>query len=261
MSGFRLAVAQSPGELTGKTARLDWLGKALDKVAKNGADLVLLPELFSCGYNLGNRLIDKVEPSDGETATSLAQLANEFGIAIHYGYAELSDGKIYNAAQCIGPDGFVLGHHRKLAIPPGFERDIFVAGQGCQLFSYRGFKIATLICYDAEFPETFRHVAALGADLVLVPTALGEKWGWVANKMIPTRAFENGVFLAYSNSAGIENGLHFLGESFIATPDGREIARAGRDPEIVYANLDRGLVAKAQARLPYLVDRQKLRLT
>ena len=106
-------------------------------------------------------------------------------------------------------------HQRKLAIPPGFEWDYFSPGQGCYLFTYKCFKITTLICYDAEFSETVRHVAAQGADLVLVPTALGTDWDWAGEKMMPTRAFENGVFFAYANGVGTQDGITFLSKSVI----------------------------------------------
>lgn len=118
-----------------------------------------------------------------------------------------------------------------------------------------GLRIATLICYDAEFAETVRHVAGQGAELILVPTALGAEWGWVAQTMMPTRAYENGVFLAYANSAGQQHGMAFLGHSLIAAPDGTEAARAGSSPEILIADLDRARVTAAQSRLPYLQDR------
>ena len=147
---------------------------------------------------------------------------------------------------------------RKLAIPPGFERAHFTPGQGCTLFTYRDVRIATLICYDAEFPETARYVASLGAELILAPTALGAQWEWVAQRMIPTRAYENGVYLAYANSAGVENGMPFLGQSFIATPDGHELVRAGAQPEVIYGTLQLDKVSAAQTRLPYLRDRKAL---
>ncbi|MFK7764145.1 MAG: nitrilase-related carbon-nitrogen hydrolase [Roseobacter sp.] len=119
--------------------------------------------------------------------------------------------------------------------------------------------IATLIFYDAEFPETARYVAMSGAELNSVPTALGDQWDWVSKTMIPTRAYENGIFLAYANSAGTENGLHFLGHSFIAAPDGKELARASRDPAIIYEAIEPELVAAAQSRLPYLDDLKALK--
>lgn len=257
---FHLAVGQSPAELATTRARLDWLSAVLPEVAAKQTDLLLLPELFATGYNIGDQIAARAEAADGPIAQTIAALAKAHGIAIHYGFAEADGDHIFNAAQCFGPDGMLLGGHRKLLIPPGFEADQFKRGKGCKLFTYKGLRIATLICYDAEFPETARHVAAMGAQLILVPTALGASWDWVSRTMIPTRAYENGVFLAYANSAGTENGMHFLGQSFVAAPDGEELARAGGSPEFIYAALDHMRVAAAQSRLPYLVDVKMLHL-
>ncbi|WP_146345763.1 carbon-nitrogen hydrolase family protein [Falsiphaeobacter marinintestinus] len=256
---MRLAVVQAPAQLDGSAARLNWLEGCLGEIAQQGADLVVLPELFACGYNIGDALISEAEAADGPVFAAMSEMASRFGVAIHYGFAERDGDKLFNAAICVSPDGEVLCHHRKLTIPPGFECDYFTPGQGCQVFTYRGLRIATLICYDVEFPETVRHVAAEGAELVLVPTALGADWSWVAHSMIPTRAYENGVFLAYVNSAGVENGMEFLGASVVAAPDGVEVVRAGRAPDIVYADLDKARVTAAQTLLPYLVDRKAIR--
>ncbi|AXI45765.1 hydrolase [Sulfitobacter sp. SK012] len=257
---FRLAVGQSPADLATPQDRLHWLCAVLPDVLAQHADLLLLPELFSTGYNIGGEIEARAEPADGPTAQVIAELAKSNSVAIHYGFAERDGAEIYNAAQCFGPDGNRLGGHRKLAIPPGFEANHFKPGQGCKLFSYRGIQIATLICYDAEFPETTRRVTSLGADLILVPTALGDQWGWVAQRMIPTRAYENGVFLAYANSAGEENGMGFLGQSFIADPMGQELARAGVKPGIIFGEIRQEQVAIAQNRLPYLEDLKGLKL-
>ncbi|MEL6620415.1 MAG: carbon-nitrogen hydrolase family protein [Pseudomonadota bacterium] len=255
---FRLCVAQAPADLEGTAARLAWLRGALPAIATQRADLVLLPELFACGYNIGDAVADRAEPLDGPTFSAVAGMAQDCGVAIHYGFAERDGDHLFNAAVCVAPGGNILCHHRKLAIPPGFERTHFKPGHGCGIAEYRGLTIATLICYDAEFPETVRHVAGQGADLVLVPTALGAQWGWVARAMIPTRAYENGVFLAYANSAGTERGMDYLGQSVIAAPDGVELARAGPGPELLFSDLDRARVKAARDRLPYLADRQAL---
>lgn len=255
---LKLAVLQAPGELAGTQARLGWLGGMLAGLTGDRPDLVLLPELFACGYNMGASIPQIAESADGPTASAIAMLAQKHGVAIHYGYAERDGDILFNSAQCIGTDGKVLAHHRKLVIPPGFERELFSPGQGCQLFEIRGWKVATLICYDAEFPETVRHVAGMGASLVLVPTALGAAWTWVSRTMIPTRAYENGVYLAYANSAGNENGMAYLGQSVIAGPDGTELARAGSGPQILRADLDVDRVTAAQERLPYLRDKSQI---
>lgn len=251
---FCLAVGQSPAELSTTEERLAWLEAALPNVVTQGADLLLLPELFATGYNIGDDLRARAQPADGDIAQRIAALAKAHSVAIHYGFPEVEGDVLFNTAQCFGPDGTRLGGHRKLAIPPGFEGDHFTPGRGCTLFTYRGLQIATLVCYDAEFPETARHVASLGADLILVPTALGAQWEWVSQQMIPTRAYENGVYLAYANSAGVERGMEFLGQSFIAAPDGQELARAGAQPDIIFGALRLNRIAAAKAKLPYLRD-------
>jgi predicted amidohydrolase len=256
---FRLAVAQTPAELDTPEARLGWLRNTLPALSKRNTDLVLLPELFACGYNIGDAVHNRAEAADGPIFDAMAAMAKEFGVAIHYGFAERAGDRLYNAAACVSSQGALLTHQRKLVIPPGAERRYFQQGQGCKLFDFKGLKIATLICYDAEFPETARNVASLGAELILVPTALGAEWSWVAERMIPTRAYENGVYLAYANSAGIEHGMEFLGKSVIAAPDGVELARATDAPEILFATVEKTRVKQAQNRLPYLRDRSTLR--
>ncbi len=253
-----LAVAQSPAELDGPQARLDWLSDCLDGLAGRHVDLLVLPELFLTGYNIGDAVRDRGEPVDGPAFDAVSRLARQHGTAILYGFAELAEGRLFNAASCVGRDGQLLSTHRKLVLPPGFESDHFASGTSFTCFDVEGISVATLICYDAEFPEALRAVAVQGAELVLVPTALGAQWGVVAERMIPTRAFENGVYLCYANSAGQENGMAFFGGSCIVGPDGTDLARAGTKPEVLTARFDSRNVATAQARLPYLIDRKKL---
>ncbi len=258
---LHIAVIQSPGHLGGPEDRLNWLDACLASHGAGRFDLVALPELFVTGYNVGARLRERAEPADGPSAGHIAGLARKFGFAIHYGYAELSDDGLYNSALTFGPDGQPIGRHRKLAIPPGFEVDHFTGGVGCTLFELKGFRVATLICYDAEFPETFRHVSETGADLVVVPTALAHQWDVVARRLIPTRAFENGVYVAYANHCGEEGDIRYLGESCIVGPDGRDMARAGAEEEVISAHLAKDRVAAARTRLPYHIDRRRIRLT
>ena len=94
--------------------------------------------------------------------------------------------------------------------------------------------------------------------MVLVPTALSSQWGVVAHKVIPTRAFENGVFVCYANQAGNEHGLEYLGASCIAGPDGTELQRAGSESEFLRATLKQTQVTAAQVKLPYLKDMRRL---
>ncbi|MEX0304214.1 MAG: carbon-nitrogen hydrolase family protein [Leisingera sp.] len=257
-ASLNIAVAQSPADLAGPQARLTWLQDRLSRLEGRQTDLLLLPELFLTGYNIGSRVSEWAEPVNGPSAAAIAELARAYQVAIHYGFAEQKDGSLFNSASCIGKDGELLATHRKLLLPPGFEGDHFSPGGCYTLFELGGFKVATLICYDAEFPETFREVAQAGAELVLVPTALGAQWGVVAHTVIPARAFENGVFVCYANSCGHENGMDYFGGSCVIAPNGQELARAGEDEEMLCVQARKASVAAAQARLPYLADRLKL---
>ncbi|WP_120498048.1 carbon-nitrogen hydrolase family protein [Kiloniella sp. EL199] len=258
MNELTVVIAQNPATLNGPDERFQWLKENLSNTQIEGADFLLLPELFLTGYNVGERVHVWSEAKDGFFAKKIADLCRAHNIAIHYGYSESHDGRIYNSAQCFGKNGQRLGEHRKLMLPPGFEREYFQRGGHCEVFSLNGFNIGTLICYDAEFPENFRHIAKMGVDLVLVPTALGAQWGVVAHKVMPTRAFENGIYVCYANQCGNENGLEFLGGSCIIGPDGHDLERASMEPEFLRAQLNLNAIKSAQKRLPYLEDLKRL---
>lgn len=255
---LKLAVFQYAARDETPDQRLQRLDETLDGAKGAPVDLVVCPELFLSGYNVGAKLSDLSQTQQGGFAPAAAEIARKYRTALVYGYPETADGRRYNSAIVFGKSGLQLANHRKLRIPLGFERDRFTPGGYYTMLEIGGFRIALLICYDVEFPEAVRACALAGADLVVAPTALRAEWSFVARHVIPARAFENGVFLAYANYCGEENGFVYLGESCIIGPDGREIARAGADETLLTAVLQRNDVARARGRLPYLEDRGDL---
>lgn len=224
-------------------------------MAGQGCDLVLCPELFATGYDPMADYERRAEPADGPFGQRMAELARRHGAALAWGYAERAPGALYNSAALIGADGTLIANHRKrLFSPQSFEARTFALGGAVTFADLGGFRLATIICYEVEFPESLRQAAQGGAHLVLVPTALGADWGMVAEKMVPTRAFENGVYLAYADHAGSCGGLAFYGGSRIVAPDGAETAVTVGAEGFATAALGRDRVARAQARLPYLTD-------
>jgi 5-aminopentanamidase len=220
-------------------------------------DLVICPELFLSGYNVGDRIRHLAEAEGGPFAQMAAALAKKHGTAVIYGYPEAAGGVIYNAAACIDRDGRTVAHHRKLRLPNAYEKSYFATGDAYTLFELHGWSIAMLICYDVEFPEAVRASAARGAQLVVAPTALKKEWSFVARSMVPTRAFENRFFVAYANYCGREGSFEYLGESCFARPDGSVIA-GGTAEGLVTATLDVGDIARARRSLDYLDDRKDL---
>ena len=250
---MRLAVFQSDADASAPAERLVKLEKALEQQkVQQQSDLFVCPELYSSGYNVGEQLKSRAEPQSGDLAVRVSELAKKYKTAIVFGYPELADNTIYNSALCIDKHGKIIANHRKLLLPPGFEADHFASGQGMTYFSIDGIKFCILICYDAEFPESVRAAALAGAHAVIVPTALAENWGVVSEKVMPSRAFENGVWVVYANHSGTQNGLSYYGGSCIVEPNGIDAVRAGRNEEIIYSDISIEAVKAAQQRLPYL---------
>ncbi len=95
----------------------------------------------------------------------------------------------------------------------------------------------------------------LRAELVIVPTALADRWSFVADKIIPTREWKNGMFITYVNWTGQENEIAYLGGSRVVGPDGElEKALAGKSEEILSAVLDKDRITLTRAKLSYLID-------
>jgi predicted amidohydrolase len=183
-------------------------------------------------------------------------LAKELGLAIAYGYPERDGDTVYNAFLFVDDFGNPLANHRKTVLPVGIEHDWFATGSSFSLLRYRNATIALIICYECEFPEIVRNVALAGAYIVLVATAGGKDWEQVPKFVVPARAYENGIFVAYANYCGAENGHAFCGLSCIVDPYGTDLARAGKAEEAISANLDLGLIAEARAKVPFLRDHQ-----
>jgi len=221
-------------------------------LAARPLDLLLCPELYASGYHIGADLARLAEPVDGPFATEVAQIARRHGTATAYGFAEPGPTGLLNAALCIGADGTVLAHHHKTMIPPGYERGHFVPGRGHTLFDLGGLRFALLICYENEFPEAVRAMAQVGAQVILAPTALDAAWDIVAQHVIPTRAFDNHVWMVYANHTGVEAGKSYAGQSCIVDPFGRVVVRAGSGDAVIAATVGAAPVAAARAALGYV---------
>ena len=166
-------------------------------------------------------------------------------------------GAVYNAVRLVGRDGQGLANYRKCHLFGDLDRAMFRAGAGpSALVDLGGVRIGLLICYDVEFPESVRLLALAGADLVAVPTALMDPFEVVARTVVPARAVENQVFLAYANRCGREGDLRYCGQSCVVGPDGADLARAGRGEELILADLDLERLAASRRDNTYLADRR-----
>ncbi|WP_310631676.1 nitrilase family protein [Paraburkholderia sp.] len=226
----------------------------IETAARNGASLVVLPELANSGYVFESReeayaLAESLP--DGETARAFDALARQFGIHIVSGIAERAGDQLYTAALLTGPAG-PLGIYRKLHLWNEEKRFFEPGDVGVPVFATPLGRIAMAICYDAWFPETFRLAVMQGADLVCVPT------NWVpmpsqpddrpamATTLAMAAAHSNGLAIACADRVGTERGQPFLGQSVIVGGDGWPIAGPASPDreEILYGAID---VARTRA--------------
>ncbi|MEX5509377.1 carbon-nitrogen hydrolase family protein [Pseudomonas paralactis] len=254
---MRVALYQCPPlplDVAGNIQRLRQLAQEA-----SDADVLVLPEMFLSGYNIGAEAVGALaEAQDGVSAQAIAEIAQNAGLAILYGYPERADnGQIYNAIQLIDADGQRLCNYRKTHLFGDLDRAMFSAGDDdFPVVELNGWKLGFLICYDLEFPENTRRLALAGAELILVPTANMVPFDFVADVTVRSRAFENQCFVAYANYCGHEGEIHYCGQSSIAAPDGQRIAQAGLDEALIVGALDRQSILNARAANHYLQDRR-----
>jgi 5-aminopentanamidase len=256
---MKLALWQTRGFAADVPSNISELERAAHAAALAGATLLVCPECWLCGYHIGAAVKDLAELRDGPSAQRIAGIARRNGIAIAYGYAEREGtGEcIYNAVQVIGPAGEFLSHYRKTHLFGPDERAAYQPGERLERpFAYGGFTIGLLICYDVEYPETARALALMGADLVLVPTALPHEYASVPDFIVPARSVENQVFIAYCNRTGMENGMQFLGRSCLTGPDGKPVAAAGAGEALLIGEVSREAIHATAGSYPYLRDRR-----
>ncbi|MDQ0797535.1 carbon-nitrogen hydrolase family protein [Streptomyces sp. B1I3] len=257
MPPLRTALLQSSGRPGSVARNIEVLDEAAGRAAEAGARLLVCPELFLTGYAVGDAVPELAEPADGPGARAVADICARHGLAVLYGYPERAGGLLFNAAQLIGPDGAVLAHYRKTHLFGEFEEKWFTPGeQPVVQAELDGVRLGLLICYDVEFPENVRAHALAGTDLLLVPTALMHPFAFVAESVVPVRAFESQMYVAYVNRTGTEGEFEFTGLSCLAGPDGTARTRAGRGEELVVATVDPAILDASRAANPYLAGRR-----
>ena len=222
-------------------------------------DLVVCPELFISGYGNLEKINAYSEKREGLFAKKISTLAKKSNTAVIYGYPEKDNNQLFNSAQLFDNEGISIINHRKKLLPPtADESKIFTPGKESSILSIKGIKSAIVICYELEFPELIREMALEGVELIIAPTGQSSHWPAAALHNCRTRAFENGIFVAYANSTGQLNDIIFMGESKIIGPDGIDIANANIGEKLISAEIDTDQIKLVREKLPYLNDSKSL---
>jgi len=263
---MKLAVYQSRSVRGDVEANWQRLHLAASEVAGQEGDLLVCPEMFLVDYNIDGRLVSHLAITCAEVTRRAAEIADTYEVALLFGYPERavpSEGGVYNSTCFVTPEDNgqrLTANYRKTHLYSQAEPLLFQRGSEWTTVTHKGLKIGLLICYDVEFPEPVREHALNGCDLVVVPTALYTVQDYLTDFTVRARALENHVFLAYVNHCGwnTDEDYVYCGLSSIIGPDGRWLAKAGPDEEMLYAEIDPTdpKYIESRSELPYLEDRQ-----
>lgn len=249
---LQIACLQAAGQPGNVEANVDGLDRAAKAAASRGADLLITPELYITGYDIGDQILDL---SKRQLADMVAAVAAKWDIALIVGLPESDQGKLYNSAIFFDNSGLVRGVHRKTHLFGMLDRKYFAPGsEAVTLVEYKGVSIAMMICYDAEFPENVRMAALSGAHLIAVPTAQMVPFDFVAEHVVRVRAWENQVYFAYVNHDGSEADTVYVGKSSIVAPSGDVVSKVEYGDGLIFGTVDTDVVRDSQTENPYLLD-------
>lgn len=236
--------------------------------AQEGADLVLLPELWHAGAFSFRAWEERAETLDGPVATAMAQAARDAHLVLHAGsVVERSaepgpHGKhLWNTSLVFDRDGTLVTTYRKMhRFCLGKEPELMDSGTelaAVEVASCEGgsLRAGLATCYDLRFPEQFAALLAAEVGMFLVPAAWPmarvENWRVLAQ----ARAVENQAFMLACNTAGTHGKQQMGGHSLVVAPDGTVLAEAGEDEEVLVVELDVEHVGRYRGEFPVLQDR------
>lgn len=269
MSRYLVAVVQMNSRLD-KAANLETAATLTEQAARQGATLVVLPELFNC---LGEpqQIVEQAESVPGPTSERMSQLAIEQRVTLVAGsIAErvtvADTHSVYNTSLLFGPDGALLARYRKIHLfeidLPGkvsfCEADMMQAGSDIVVTDTPVGRLGQATCYDLRFPELFRQLVNAGAELMAVPSAFTSSTGpdhWEV--LVRARAIENQVYVLAPNQYGAHAPrLTSYGRSMIVDPWGVVLATAGDGECVITAEISTEQITSVRERLPALKNRR-----
>ncbi|WEM43765.1 N-carbamoylputrescine amidase [Photobacterium sp. DA100] len=255
---------------------LDKIRQSVKEAADNGANVVVLQELFAAPYFCKKqeaKYFELAQELDSSPLIStMSAIAKEFNVVLPVSYFEKSGNAFFNSLVMIDADGTVLDNYRKSHIPdgPGYsEKFYFSPGDtGFKVWDTQFGRFGAGICWDQWFPELARCLVLQGAEAIFYPTAIGSEpqdanldsqGHW--QRTMQGHSAANLVPVIASNRTGVESddGIEttFYGSSFITDHTGDKLAEASRDEEtIIYAEIDLDATAKARHSWGLFRDRR-----
>lgn len=220
-----------PGEISRNVKRVE---RALREFGDRGCRLVLLPEMWSCGF-----FYSALREMAGETPgiiERLQELAEELDLVVIGSLPELEGDCVYNTLSVIDSDGRLAGSYRKIHLFTFAEEQLyFTRGRAPLVCDTSVGRIGAMICYDLRFPELARRLALDGAEILCVPALWPDVRIGHWSLLLRARAVENQLFVMGCNGTGREGRLQYGGHSAIVSPLGTVLGEGGAKEETIAA--------------------------
>jgi len=250
---LRIALVQMAVEEGDRNANLAHIVQQIETLGP-AHDLLVFPETATSGFASREQVNACAEPIDGPVVSQLCTLARLHQTSIAIGLPLREGDTLYNSALLIDPDG-VRMVYRKTHLW-GDDKDIFRAGDELAVCQWRGLTVGLLLCFDIEFPEPARAMAAMGAQLLLVCNGNMAPYGYIHHTASCARAQENHVFVAMCNRTGQDLLDRFAGESLVVNPFGKVLGTLQDQPGHLSLTLDLGQLEQSRAVYDYLRERR-----
>ena len=254
---MKLALISARPAIADKTKNIK---KMETYIKKTSADMYVFGEYFLTGDRCKDEFRDLAEPLTGPSIQHLKKIAKNKGCSLVFGMPTKDDtvqGLIYNTAVLIQPDGTVQAY-KKWFLPnagPFEEKIFFDQGEQLPVFQTSVGRIGLLICYDINFPEVAKALSLQGADLLICISASPTTTKKYFETLLPARALENTVFVAYVNLAGNQEDLVYWAGSRVYGPLGTLLKKAPYLKEsIITCEINFTDLEVARARRPVLRD-------
>lgn len=235
-------------------ANLARVREALEGAARQGARLVVLPEMWSTGFSYDN--LNELALGTEGIVRELLDISRKHALVIVGSLPEPNGEKVFNTVFLVDC-GRLVGSYRKVHLFSPLGEDLAFSGGDSRLVADTSVgKVGVIICYDLRFPELSRRLALEGAEILCVPAQWPkprqEHWRTLAR----ARAIENQLFVVAANPCGTIGNLDFFGMSMIIDPKGEVLADAGSSETTVVAPLDLGVLASWRAQISCFADRR-----
>lgn len=255
MTKLRIALLQQDTVWHDPAANWKRMRESVREAATAGARVVALTEMFATGFTMSAEQFAETIP--GPTTEAVCAAAKEFGVYVVGTTIEKHSPRPRNAAYVASPEGKLIALYRKIhPFSFGEENKHYVGGEELPLFEIDGVKAGLQICYDLRFPETFRALSAVGAQLVFVPANWPARRTMHWSTLLAARAIENQMVVCGINRVGKDPGLEYPGASVIHDARGEILAKGDASEALVAADVDFDDVAAWRAQFPALKDRR-----